>query len=49
MPGWSGTQRLVRRVGPSAVKRLALTGEPVDAEEALRLGLVDFVRPRARA
>ncbi|HMR33430.1 MAG TPA: enoyl-CoA hydratase/isomerase family protein [Geminicoccaceae bacterium] len=45
IPGWSGTQRLVRRAGPSAVKRLALTGEPVDAEEALRLGLVDYLRP----
>lgn len=43
VPGWSGTQRLVRRVGASAVRRLALTGEPVDAAEALRLGLVDEV------
>ena len=39
-PGWSGTQRLVRRVGPQAAKRLALTGEPITAEAALRLGLV---------
>jgi enoyl-CoA hydratase len=43
VPGWSGTQRLVRRAGPAAVKRLVLTGEPVDAAEALRLGLVDEV------
>ncbi len=43
VPGWSGTQRLVRRVGPSTVKRLIFTGEPIDAAEALRLGLVDFV------
>jgi enoyl-CoA hydratase len=43
VPGWSGTQRLVRRVGSAAVKRLVLTGEPVDAAEALRLGLVDDV------
>jgi enoyl-CoA hydratase/carnithine racemase len=43
VPGWSGTQRLVRRAGSPAVKRLALTGEPVDAAEALRLGLVDEV------
>jgi enoyl-CoA hydratase len=43
VPGWSGTQRLVRRVGPSTVKRLIFTGEPIDATEALRLGLVDFV------
>ncbi|MGD9510039.1 MAG: enoyl-CoA hydratase/isomerase family protein [Geminicoccaceae bacterium] len=43
VPGWSGTQRLVRRAGSPAVKRLALTGEPVDAAEALRLGLIDEV------
>ena len=50
VPGWSGTQRLVRRAGPSAVKRLVLTGEPIDAAEALRLGLVDYVcARRARA
>lgn len=45
VPGWSGTQRLVRRAGGPAVKRLALTGEAVDAAEALRLGLVDYVQP----
>ncbi len=45
IPGWSGTQRLVRRAGGSAVKRLALVGEPIGADEALRLGLVDFVCP----
>ncbi len=43
VPGWSGTQRLVRRVGSQAVKRLALTGETVTADEALRLGLADEV------
>jgi enoyl-CoA hydratase/carnithine racemase len=43
VPGWSGTQRLVRRFGPSAVKRLIFTGEAVDATEALRLGFVDYV------
>ena len=45
IPGWSGTQRLVRRAGGPAVKRLALVGEPIGAEEALRLGLVEFVCP----
>ena len=43
VPGWSGTQRLVRRVGAPAVRRLVLTGEPVAAAEALRLGIVDEV------
>jgi len=41
IPGWSGTQRLVRRIGPQAAKRLALTGEAIVAAEALRLGLAD--------
>lgn len=42
-PGWSGTQRLVRRFGASVVRRLALTGAIVPAEEGLLLGLVDEV------
>jgi enoyl-CoA hydratase len=46
IPGWSGTQRLVRRVGAQAVRRLALTGAIVEAAEAARLGLVDEVAPR---
>jgi enoyl-CoA hydratase len=47
-PGWSGTQRLVRRFGPSAVRRMALAGAMFSPEEALALGLVDEVtRPGA--
>jgi len=42
-PGWSGTQRLVRRFGSSAVRRMALTGAMFSAEEGLSLGLVDEV------
>jgi enoyl-CoA hydratase len=42
-PGWSGTQRLVRRFGASVVRRMALTGVMFTAEEALSLGLVDEV------
>ena len=42
-PGWSGTQRLVRRFGVQTVRRLALTGAIVEAAEAARLGLVDDV------
>jgi enoyl-CoA hydratase len=42
-PGWSGTQRLVRRFGPSVVRRMALAGAMFTAEEGLALGLVDEV------
>lgn len=41
IPGWSGTQRAVRRFGSQVVRRMALFGEVFDAEAALRLGLVD--------
>ncbi len=45
-PGWSGTQRLVRRFGPSVVRRMALAGVTFTAEEGLALGLVDEVTAR---
>jgi enoyl-CoA hydratase len=44
-PGWSGTQRLVRRFGPSVVRRMALAGRMFTAEEGLKLGIVDEVTP----
>lgn len=43
IPGWSGTQRLVKRLGGRVARRLALTGEVVTAETALALGIVDQV------
>ncbi len=49
VPGWSGTQRLVRRFGAQIVRRMALGGEMFDASQALTLGLVDQVVPRGTA
>lgn len=45
IPGWSGTQRAVRRFGAQVVRRMALFGDVFTAEEALGLGLVDRVVP----
>lgn len=42
-PGWSGTQRLVKLIGPSQVKLMALTGRRIDASEAQRVGLIQDV------
>lgn len=41
IPGWSGTQRAVKRFGSQVIRRMSLAGESFSAEEALRLGLCD--------
>lgn len=47
-PGWGGSQRLPRLVGPGIASELILTGRHVLADEALRLGLVNAVHPLDR-
>ncbi|HET7094457.1 MAG TPA: enoyl-CoA hydratase-related protein, partial [Thermomicrobiales bacterium] len=44
-PGWGGSQRLPRVVGPGLAAEMIFTGRRVDADEALRIGLVNAVHP----
>lgn len=48
-PAGGGTERLPRLIGDSHARELIYTGEPVDAKEAWRVGLVNRVAPAGQA
>lgn len=43
MTGWGGTQRLPRLIGEAKALEMLLTAKRVDADEALRIGLIDEI------
>jgi len=45
IPGWAGTQRLSRLVGIGKAKEIIFTGDPINAQESLRIGFVNKVVP----
>jgi enoyl-CoA hydratase len=47
IPGFGGTQRLSRRVGIAMARELIYTGALIGPEEALRIGLINAIHPRA--
>ncbi len=47
IPGYGGTQRLVQLIGKGRALELLLTGNMIDANTALQLGLVNYVVPQS--
>jgi len=45
VPGYGGTQRLPRLVGRGRAVEMLISGETVDAAEAFRIGLVNYITP----
>ena len=45
-PGFGGTQRLPRLIGSGMAKQIIFTGQNINAEEALRIGLINAIYPK---
>jgi len=48
-PAGGGTERLPRLIGQARARELIYTGEPIDAQEAWRLGLINRIAPAGQA
>lgn len=48
IPGFGGTQRLIRLCGPAKAREILLTGDQISAKDALEIGLVNQVVPEGR-
>ena len=46
LPGWGGTQRLPKIIGVGRANELITTGKIINAEESLRIGLVNVIAPQ---
>ncbi len=46
IPGWSGTQRAVKRFGSQIVRRMSLLGEILNADQSLQHSLIDRIAPK---
>jgi enoyl-CoA hydratase len=49
IPGYGGTQRLPRLIGPGKAKEIIFADERINAQEALRVGLIQRVVPKGQA
>lgn len=47
IPGWLGTQKALQLIGPSKLKKLIFTGQPIPVENAYEIGLIDEIAPES--
>ncbi len=49
IPGWSGTQRAIKRFGSQIIRRMALLGEILNADQSLQHGLIDRIAEKGQS
>ena len=45
VPGWGGTRRLQEVIGAGTARHMAITGTPIDVDQALQIGLISSIEP----